>query len=508
MIRILLAGSLLLGAAVIAQEVVPGTSEPKRVADIYEEHCAKCHGKTLGGGQGPSLIDNEWIHGSTDKDQYQIIASGVPAKGMPGLGGALSQSEIKGLVAFIHERQQGYTMGKRPDGGALPQGAVSTRLARFRMDLVTDALKTPWSILWLSPTEMLVTERGGRLRIVRSDGHVSEPIRGVPTITDEFMQGGFLGLAKDPRDTVHHWIYLAFTDEAPDDYGVVKACEGEVYCFSRVSQIQVLRGRIVDGELVDKSIVWSAPKSTYRATPSFGGRLAFDRQGHLFFSVGDRIYTAEEAQDLASPNGKIHRINADGSIPADNPFVSRSGVFKSIWSFGHRNPQGLAVEPQTGMLWESEHGPRGGDELNVIRSGKDYGWPFITLGMGYDGRAFDPHYPVGRDNPNARFKQVTLDRVFDARTAVAPIRTWTPSIGISAIAFYDGDAFDQWRGDLLVGSLNQQVLYRIRLHASGVKDEELILKDFGNIRDISPAPDGSIYIAFNAPDRIVKLVPP
>lgn len=479
-----------------------------KVSEIYAVNCATCHGNAMEGGQGPSLIDDVWLHGDDDAAMEKVIAQGVPAKAMPAFGSMLDKDAIRSLIALIREKGAGFKQGQKPRVVALPTGVVRTQLEPFRMSLVSDKVGIVWSIIWLSDRQMLITEREGHLRTLDTDGRLSAPIKGTPVITEQFIHGGFLGLARDPDYARNGFIYLAYTDEAADTLGAGASCKGQGACFDKVSQIKVLRGRIEKGALVDQKIIWQAPKDTYRATANFGGRLAFGRDGFLYLSVGDRIYRPDEAQDNRLPNGKIHRFSRDGAVPPDNPFARTPGASRTIWSLGHRNPQGLAVDPATGILWSSEHGPRGGDELNIIRKGGNYGWPFVTLGMGYDGRPFDPRFPVGRDGPNARPSAVRIDPRFDAARTVAPIMHWTPSIAVSAIAFYRGNMFPAWRGSMLVGSLRAQTLLRLRIDGSRVTQSETLLKNYGDVRDISTGPDGSVYIAFNKPNRIVKLAAP
>ncbi|WNG38632.1 PQQ-dependent sugar dehydrogenase [Archangium violaceum] len=223
------------------------------------------------------------------------------------------------------------------------------------------------------------------------------------------------------------------------------------------------------------------------------GRLRVVEKGRLLpkpiegtFSIGERGHK-EDAQELSRPNGKVHRIHEDGSIPKDNPFAGREGAIASIWSYGNRNPQGLTRHPVTGELWEAEHGPRGGDELNRIEPGHNYGWPVITYGMNYDGTPMTD-----------RTAQEGMEQ---------PVLHWTPSIAVSAIDFYTGSRFPQWKNDLLVGALAQQELRRLRIEDGKVVHQEVLFKDIGRVRDVVSGPDGAIYIAFNEPDRIARLVP-
>jgi glucose/arabinose dehydrogenase len=256
---------------------------------------------------------------------------------------------------------------------------------------------------------------------------------------------------------------------------------------------KIIRGRLRDNRLVDQETIFSVPTSSYQKSHVlFGGRLAF-HDGHLFFSVGERGLeegSVGEAQDLSVAVGKIHRVFPDGSVPADNPFVNTPGAMRSIWAYGVRNPQGLAFDPRQGDLWESEHGPRGGDELNRIVRGANYGWPVVTYGMNYDGT------PIS-------------DKTH-APGMVDPVLYWTPSIAVSEIEFYTGNRFPKWKNNLFVGSLAQQKFLRLVVEKGKVVHREEIFERLGRVRDIKTGPDGLIYLALEfigKPGRVVRLVP-
>jgi glucose/arabinose dehydrogenase len=219
----------------------------------------------------------------------------------------------------------------------------------------------------------------------------------------------------------------------------------------------------------------------------YGSRLVLDGKGHLFFSIGERGYM-DNAQSVKLPNGKIHRIMDDGRIPADNPFAKDSEAMKSIWSYGHRNPQGLVQHPVTGELWETEHGPRGGDELNLVLPGRNYGWPVVSFGMDYNGTPITAGLTA-------------MDGMEQ------PVIHWTPSIAVCGIDFYTGDKFPKWKNNLFVTSLAAQEFRRLAIEGHAVKEQEVIFKNIGRVRDVADGPDGFIYIALNGPDRIVRLEP-
>jgi glucose/arabinose dehydrogenase len=316
---------------------------------------------------------------------------------------------------------------------------------------------------------MLVTEKNGRLRIVEN-GKPGAPIAGVPAVKAD-GQGGLLDVAAHPDYAKNGWVYLSYSD--PGENGSAMTA--------------VVRGRLRDGRLVDQQVLFEAPAATYRSGGvHFGSRFAFDGQGHLFFSIGERGQM-DDAQDLTRPNGKVHRIWDDGRVPEDNPFAKRPGAIPTIWSYGHRNPQGLAREPGTGALWDAEHGPRGGDELNRVEVGKNYGWPLITYGMNYDGT------PITAKTAAEGLEQ--------------PVVYWTPSIAVSSIDFYSGDRFPRWKGNVLLGSLAAEELRRIVVSNGKATKQELLFKGIGRVRDVVVGPDGCVYLALHGPDRVARLVP-
>jgi len=357
---------------------------------------------------------------------------------------------------------------------------------QFRVVTVAQGFRNPWSIAWLPNGDMLVTERGGQLRIVR-DGNVSDPIPGVPEVR-ALGQGGLHDVVLHPDFESNQLIYLSYA----------KAGEGNLGTTA-VSRARLVNDRLEDVEEIFVAEAWNDRPG------HFGGRMAFDGEGHLFLTVGDRMegfvpngfmenVEDHPAQDLGSHKGKILRLNDDGSVPEDNPFVGREGALPEIWSYGHRNPQGLAFHPQTGTLWANEHGPQGGDELNVIRPGANYGWPVIGYGM---------NYTTG----------TMLHRGREKEGMEQPAAFWVPSIGISGLAFYEGDKFPNWVGNAFVGGMsgNYRRLVRLTLNGDIVTNREPLLVGEYRIRDVRVGPDGFLYIAvdnqYGQPTDIVRLEP-
>ena len=334
-------------------------------------------------------------------------------------------------------------------------------------DWVTD-LKEPWGIHFIADNTALITEKRGKLWQVTSQERIE--IKGIPASIDE-RQGGLLDVATDPDYAKNGWVYLSFSHADKDN--------------RKNLMTKIVRGKISDAQWVSEETLFQARPEDYIGNGfHFGSRITFDNQGHLYFGIGDRG-KKEEAQDITKPNGKIHRIMRDGSIPKDNPFVGVEGAYSSIYSYGNRNPQGTIIHPETGVLWETEHGPRGGDELNVIKSGVNYGWPKTSYGINYNGTELTPHTAL----PDM----------------AQPASQWTPSIAVCGLDVYTGDLFPEWKGRLLAGALAYQTVRLIEVDGENYVSEVTLIKDAGRVRDVTTGPDGAIYVAL--PKRIVRISP-
>jgi glucose/arabinose dehydrogenase len=361
-----------------------------------------------------------------------------------------------------------FALATLPASAQQPQ-RLKTEKAEIVVETAARGLDHPWGLAFLPDGRMLVTERPGRLRIVSTDGQVSPPLGGVPRVYAQ-EQGGLLDVALDPKFPENRLVYLTYAE--PRDGGAATAAG---------------RGRLnAAGTALEDFQVIFRQQPAVSGGLHFGSRLAFARDGTLFISTGER-FKFEPAQDLSTHLGKLIRINPDGSVPPDNPFVNRKGARPEIWSYGHRNVQGLAIHPETGALWVGEFGPRGGDEINIAEPGRNYGWPLVSWGDHYDGRKI-PRPPTRRDLADA-------------------VRHWTPSISFSGIAFYSGDAFPAWRGTLLLAGLSSKALTRLTLDGTRVIEEERI--PIGErIRAVVSGPDGLIYLLTDSErGRVLRLVP-
>ncbi|MGE5261024.1 MAG: PQQ-dependent sugar dehydrogenase [Actinomycetota bacterium] len=339
---------------------------------------------------------------------------------------------------------------------------LETKTGPIKVETIAHGLANPWGLAFLPDGRMLVTERPGRLRIVSKDGTISEPLKGVPEVFAE-GQGGLLDVKLDPNFASNRLVYIAYSE--PGDGGAGTA---------------VARGKLGTDSLDDVEVIFrQQPK--VGGPNHFGGRLVFAPDGKLFVSLGER-FTFTPAQDLSVDLGKIVRINPDGSVPKDNPFVGKDGARPEIWTYGHRNPQGLAFNPKTGQLFESELGPKGGDEINVIEPGKDYGWPVVSWGSNYDDTPIPP--------------PPTHPEFTDA------IAHWNPVISPSGITFYTGEAIPGWKDNLLIAGLSSQAITRLTLGGDRITDEERIHMG-ARIRDVVQGPDGALYALTDAPDGAI-----
>lgn len=348
--------------------------------------------------------------------------------------------------------------------------ALSAQANELHVDIISDGLEHPWAVAFLSPQKILVTERPGRLRLIENGTLHPQAIQGLPEIA-AVGQGGLLDVVPHPSYAQNGWIYFSYS--APGSGGQGTA---------------VARAKLNDMRLDDLEILFSMPYKT-DSGHHFGSRIAFDQSDYLYFSIGDRG-DQDRAQSLSDHAGSIIRLHDDGRIPDDNPFVDHSSHKGEIYSYGHRNPQGMAINPHTGDLWIHEHGPKGGDEINHIQAGKNYGWPVITYGRTYVLGA-----KIGEGTHKKGMAQ--------------PLLQWTPSIAPSGMMFYQGDAFPQWQGQLFVGALKYQMLVRLTVEGNKLIEQERMLeREYGRIRDVRNGPDGYIYLLIDDSNgKLLRLRP-
>ena len=345
--------------------------------------------------------------------------------------------------------------------------AQPTQQNNYTTELVVPDINIPWGMVFLPDNSMLITEKIGKLYRVKNG--VKTEIKNVPKVK-LIGQGGLLDIELHPNYKENRWLYLTYSSDKGEGNG---------------ANTTLMRAKIENSSLVNKQVLYKALPNSIKGQ-HFGSRIEFDDKGYLYFSIGDRGDRDKNPQDITRDCGKIYRLNDDGSIPSDNPFLSTTNAKKAIYSYGHRNPQGLIKNPYTGQIWEHEHGPKGGDEINIIKSGKNYGWPKISYGINYNGTSFTNYTALpGMEQP---------------------IFYWTPSIAPSGMTFITSDKYPDWKGNLLVGSLSFQYLERLVLQNNKVVKREKLFEKIGRVRNVLQGPDGYIYVAVENLG-IVKIIP-
>lgn len=440
---------------------------PSEAEKIYQQFCSTCHGKDLRGGNAQSLLDGVWQFGDGDGYVRRNIQFGIPHLGMPSFENLLTKEQIDQLVEYLYDEQSEAGAAK-PD----PASILETKDYRIKTEIWADNLSIPWGIVFLDGSRALITERPGGLRMVENGQLLPDPVEGTPEVLHE-GQGGLMDVNIDPDFEKNGWIYLSYSHKL-EQAGEEKRPP---------AMTRIVRGRINDLQWTDEELIYEAPNETYLTTRHhYGNRIVFDKKGYLYFSIGDRG-AKEMAQDPTKPNGKIHRIYPDGSVPPDNPFAGKG--LPTLFTLGNRNPQGLSVHPGTDEVWSVEHGPLGGDELNLIRKGINYGWPVISYGRNYNGTIITEYERM------EGYEQ--------------PVIYWKPSIAVCGMEFYHGEAFQKWNNKLLVAALKYEEVILLDIEADRVMHQEVILKNAGRVRDVGMDPEGNIYVVVNEPDRVIKL---
>ena len=342
----------------------------------------------------------------------------------------------------------------------------------YKLETIVEGLDHPWGVTFISNEEILVTELSGQLRLVKDGVLLKEPIDGVPEVLFA-GQGGLSEVILHPNFKENSYIYLSFSETDSSN--------------KKLNTLRVIRARLEDGSLKEIKTIFKA--SPYRETAAhYGARLVFLFDGTLLITLGDAFNHREQAQKLDNHYGKIVRLNDDGSIPKDNPFLSSPGALPEIWSYGHRNLQGIVLSPDGKIIYEHEHGPMGGDELNIIEPGKNYGWPAITYGLDYSGAIISPFK-----------KKDGMEQ---------PVKYWVPSIAPSGMTFYDGDLFPDWGNSLFISALVPGDIRRLSVDGDKILSEEILFDTEGRIRNIVSAPDGTLVIATDGPNgKLLRVVP-
>lgn len=477
--------------AVMSLVCVAGAARAQSAAQLWANNCANCHGERgQGGGAGTkSLLTGEYQFGGEHRDLFNSIKDGHPEDGMEAFGKTMNDVQIWGLVVHIRELQA----RANKDRLRAKDGVFTTKHHSYKVEQVySDGLDVPWSVDWLpgaaGERPMLVTNRDGSMLRVENGKGVK--ISGMPKVFEN-GQGGLMDVAVHPQYAANGWIYLAFSDPMGEGRGA----KG----FTRI-----VRGKLAEA---DGAWAWTAQEDIWKAKPEhyvtgglhFGCRIVFSKpqengKRYVYWSLGERG-RAETSQDMSRPNGKAFRLWDDGSVPTDNPFIERSDVYPAMYSLGHRNPQGMVVD-DAGSVWVTEHGPRGGDELNKVEAGRNYGWPLVSFGLEYSGMPTRMPYP-----------DLLKEQPKEGGPIAMPAYVWLPSIAASGLDIVRGEAFSAWKGDFVAGGLAGQCVDRIRVVDGVVTEHERLLSGGGRVRDVAVGPDGFVYVVLNDPDRVVRLVP-
>jgi len=432
------------------------------VRELYMNYCAGCHGEQL-----ERFNRSDWMFGDNDEAAIESIKQGREDMGMPAFDETFTDEQIKAMAKYIRSEVPKDDTKRKPAFSA--DRIVKSDKQNFIIDTIVTGLDVPWGMEFLPNGAMLISERSGVLYRF-SEGELIK-IAGVPEVLAR-NQGGLLDLHLHPDYKKNGWLYFSYSDPSDNN--------------DRMGNTAIMRARISGNQLVDKEKIFDGKPDSPK-TYHWGCKLEFDNEGYLWFGIGDRGKRDVNPQTLENDNGKIHRIYDDGSIPKDNPFVNTKGAMPSIYSYGHRNPQGTAMHPESGEIWITEHGPKGGDELNLIRPGENYGWPVISYGINYNGTKFtDITHKEGMEQP---------------------ITYWVPSIAPCGMTFVTSDRYPGWKNNIMVGSLRFEYLERIELDGKEVVAQEKLLEGIGRVRNVVVSPDGYIYVAAEKPGFIVKLLP-
>ncbi|WPP51435.1 PQQ-dependent sugar dehydrogenase [Catalinimonas niigatensis] len=438
---------------------------------IYKTYCAGCHGAQLQGSSAGALIKTDWIYGRGKGALTKNIRFGIPGTEMAAWNTVLNDEQINAVADFILEAQETPPAARRP----IPAQINTEDYVLNVEQLVSEGIVNPWAIEFVDESRALISERGGKLRWLIDGKLDKQEIKGVPPTFEE-KTGGYMDIALDPNYADNGWVYLAFSHT-----------DGNMEDKEAPAMTKIIRAKIKDHQWTEEQALFEVADSLLVVNGNrWGCRFLFDQEGLLYFSIGD-MDQAMASQELGKATGKVFRIKADGSIPEDNPFVDEEGALPAIFTIGNRNVQGLDQHPVTGEIWASEHGPMGGDELNIMRKGNNYGWPVITYGIDYSGEIVS---------------EKTLQEGMEQ-----PITEWTPSIAVCPIEFNSSPLFPKWQNNLLVGALAYEELRRLVIEDEQVISQEMILKNLGRVRDIKSSPDGALYVVLNNPDVILRITP-
>lgn len=442
--------------------LLPVAKQDEQVVNNYKNYCAGCHGDNL-----EKFSNRNWMFANSPEEISNVIILGEADMGMPAFKETFSLEEVEKLTAFILDA--GKNLSKKNDAILASESGKSSSTSFWAETVVTN-LDSPWGLEFLPDGDLLIAERNGRLSRFTKEKELVN-ISGLPEIRVG-GQGGLMDLQLHPNYKENGWIYISYSyfDESDKDKG----------------NTAIIRARLKKDKLVDLETLYKGT-STVSTRHHYGSRIEFDREGYMYFSIGDRGKRDEYPQSTDNSNGKVHRLLDDGTIPPDNPFVEDKNAEHSVFSFGHRNIQGIAMNPVTGEIWTHEHGPKGGDEVNIIYKGQNYGWPVISYGINYNG---------------TKFTDIT-----EKDGMLQPIIYYVPSIAPCGMAFITSDKYPGWENNLLIGSLRFKYLERCVVEDNQIVAQERLLEGVGRVRNVKVSPEGYIYVAVEEPGKILKLIP-
>lgn len=426
----------------------------------YQFYCAGCHGDKL-----EKFQKKDWMYGNSTKSIYKSIKDGQDEMGMPSFAAAFNETELLALTTFV---KKGGIYEENSNTEQVKPHIIESNDQRFIVDTIVSGLDIPWGLDFLPDGSMLIADRNGKMYHFTKQKELIQ-LEGVPKVIAQ-GQGGLMDIHLHPNYKENGWIYFSYSAHADNGEG---------------GNTAIMRARLKGNTLVDQERIFKAMPDTKRKH-HYGSKITFDNDGYLYFSVGERG-VMQNAQTLENDCGKIHRLYDDGRVPKDNPFVNTPDARPSIFSYGHRNPQGLVFHKERNELWESEHGPRGGDEINIAEAGKNYGWPAICFGINYNGTI------LTKDTALVGMEQ--------------PLDYYVPSIAPCGMDILLSDNYPAWRGDVFLGSLKFRYLERAIVKDGKVVGHEKLLEDIGRVRNVKVSPDGYLYIGVESPGKILKLIP-
>jgi aldose sugar dehydrogenase len=436
----------------------------------YATYCSGCHGKNL-----EAFRERTWKYGNSYSHISNSIVQGIENAGMPAYPNTFTAPELKDLINFIIQESK----KPLPESIKKGNGIYTSTDVKIQLDTVTSEIQIPWGLDVLPDKSLLITDRDGDFYHQYASGKMVK-ISNTPQVLNE-GQGGLMDVKVHPKYGENGWLYISYAKAVPDPAGGARPH----------ATTAVIRAKLLNDALVQVQEVFEA-KPYFPTRHHYGSRIVFDKKGYMFVSVGERGREHVNPQDLSSHCGKIHRLNDDGSVPNDNPYVGVAGVVPSVYSYGQRNPQGMDVHPITDEVWENEHGPMGGDEINIIKPKNNYGWPKTTYGINYNG-----------------------NKISDSTTMIGvtpPIHYWVPSIAPSGAAFVTSANYGKWKGDYFVPSLKFNYLNRCVLQGNKVVSQEKLLQDIGRMRFVKQGSDGYLYVGIEKTEKsshgyVFRLIP-